>query len=90
MSRKITPQLNVRISDEARKMFDEIEAQTGLKDTAITHAFVFSLQKYWSKYRSIKLPFEFSEPLAWSLSEQISHPRSAAPEAPPPQVKVKV
>jgi hypothetical protein len=61
MPRKTTPQLNVRISDEARKMFDEIEAQTGLKDSALAHIFVSALQKHWEKHQSITLPFELAE-----------------------------
>jgi hypothetical protein len=59
--RKMTPQLNVRISDEARRMFDEIEALTGLKDSALAHIFVATLQRHWEKHRRITLPFEFKE-----------------------------
>lgn len=81
MLRKRTPQLNVRISDDARKMFDEIEALTGLKDAAITHAFVSSLQKYWARNKSIKLPFEFADP-------SIASPDQAdAPPVPPAKKK---
>ena len=57
MKRKTTPALHVRISDDARAMFDEIERVAHIRDSAITHAFVQALTEYWQKNKSIKLPF---------------------------------
>lgn len=60
MKRKTSPSLNVRISSEAREMFDEIERKAHIRDSAITHAFVEALTEYWKKNGSIKLPFRIT------------------------------
>lgn len=67
--RKTTTALNVRISDEARAMFDEIEREAHIRDSALTHAFVSALAIYWRKYRRISLPLEIAPPASVETHE---------------------
>ena len=62
MKRTTTPALHVRISDEAREMFDQIEREAHIRDSALTHAFVAALTNYWKRHRRISLPFEIADP----------------------------
>lgn len=41
-------------------MFEEIERETSIRDSALTHAFVHALERYWKKHRSIKLPLRLA------------------------------
>jgi hypothetical protein len=54
---KQSNQLNLNLSDELRRVLDEIEARTGLKDQAVARALFRALGEYWNERKRLTLPF---------------------------------
>jgi hypothetical protein len=58
---KQSSQLNVNLNEDVRRVFDEIEDATGLRDQAVTKALFRALVQYWDSHKRLTVPFEIAD-----------------------------
>jgi len=57
---KKSPQLNIRLDPEIRKILDEIEERTGVPDHAVVKALLAALRVHYAEHGSITLPIRIN------------------------------